>query len=98
MLAAAVAVERGQPLQGLAREFVRRVQELRKSAELEVADRIDLFVDASSGLKSSIEAHRDYITTETLTSHLEFASPPEGATIIEDAFDNEKVTIGLRKQ
>jgi len=63
--------------EGLAREFVRRVQDLRKSAELDVADRIDLFVEASAGLRSAIEAHEEYITTETLTSNLVFESPPE---------------------
>ena len=42
--------------EGLAREFVRRVQDLRKSADLDVADRIELFVEASAGLRSAIEA------------------------------------------
>ncbi len=37
--------------EGLAREFVRRVQDLRKSAELDVADRIKLFVSASANLE-----------------------------------------------
>ena len=83
--------------EGLAREFVRRVQDLRKSAELDVADRIKLYVDASTGLRSAIEAHREYITVETLTSRLEFASPPQGASSVEDAFEGEKVTIGLVK-
>jgi isoleucyl-tRNA synthetase len=84
--------------EGLAREFVRRVQDLRKSAELDVADRVDLFVEASAGLKSAIEAHEEYITTETLTSNLVFESPPEGTSVVEDAFDGEKVTVGLVKQ
>jgi isoleucyl-tRNA synthetase len=84
--------------EGLAREFVRRVQDLRKSAELDVADRIDLFVEASPGLRSAIEAHRDYITTETLTSHLTFADPPPDASSVEDQFDGEEVTVGLVKQ
>jgi isoleucyl-tRNA synthetase len=83
--------------EGLAREFVRRVQDLRKSAELDVADRIELFVDASPGLQSAIEAHRDYITTETLTVQLEFTSPPGDTSVTEDAFDGETVTVGLRK-
>ena len=83
--------------EGLAREFVRRVQDLRKSAELDVADRIELFVEASPNLRSAIEMHRDYITTETLTARLEFGGPPEGASITEDAFDGEKVTVGLKK-
>jgi isoleucyl-tRNA synthetase len=84
--------------EGLAREFVRRVQDLRKTADLDVADRIELFVEASAGLRSAIEAHREYITTETLASSLEFASPPEDTSVTEDAFDGEKVTVGLRKK
>jgi isoleucyl-tRNA synthetase len=84
--------------EGLAREFVRRVQDLRKSAELDVADRIELFVDASPDLRSAIEAHKEYITAETLTSRLEFAVPPPGASTVEDSFDGEKVTVGLVKQ
>ncbi len=84
--------------EGLAREFVRRVQDLRKSAELDVADRIELFVEASAGLKSAIEAHRDYITAETLTSNLMFGSPPQGASTVEDGFEGENVKVGLVKQ
>ena len=84
--------------EGLAREFVRRVQDLRKSADLDVADRIELFVEASPGLRSAIEAHRDYITTETLTSNLTFAGPPPEAFSVEDQFDGENVTVGLVKR
>ena len=84
--------------EGLAREFVRRVQDLRKSAELDVADRIDLFVEASTGLRSAIEAHREYITAETLTSNLVFSAPPQDASIVEDGFEGEKVTVGLLKR
>jgi len=84
--------------EGLAREFVRRVQDLRKSADLDVADRIELFVEASAGLRSAVEAHKDYITAETLASTLTFASPPEGLSCVEDAFEGEKVKVGLRKK
>jgi len=84
--------------EGLAREFVRRVQDLRKSADLDVADRIELFVEASAGLRSAIEAHSDYITTETLTSNLVFASPPESASVVEDSFDGETVKAGVVKK
>jgi isoleucyl-tRNA synthetase len=84
--------------EGLAREFVRRVQDLRKTTDLDIADRIDLFVEASTGLKSAIEAHRDYITTETLTSNLEFGSSPSDASVAEDTFDSETVKVGLVKK
>jgi isoleucyl-tRNA synthetase len=81
--------------EGLAREFVRRVQDLRKSAELDVADRIELYVEASAGLRSAIEAHKDYITGETLAVSLEFERPPSDASKADDEFDGEKVTFGV---
>ena len=84
--------------EGMAREFVRRVQDLRKSADLDVADRIDLFVEASAGLRSALEAHRDYITAETLTSKLVFGNPPAEASVVEDSFDGETVKAGLVKK
>ena len=84
--------------EGLAREFVRRVQDLRKGAEFDVADRIELHVDASPGLKSAIEAHREYITAETLTSNLVFGNSPQGASTAEDQFEGETMKVGLVKQ
>jgi isoleucyl-tRNA synthetase len=83
--------------EGMAREFVRRVQDLRKTADLDVADRIKVSVVAPPGLMEAIEANRDYITTETLTVELSYAEPvPESATA-SDEFDGEKVTVGLVK-
>ncbi len=83
--------------EGLAREFVRRVQDLRKAANLDVADRIELFVEASAGLRSAVEAHQDYVTSETLTSRLAFATPSADSSVVEDGFDGEKVKVGLKK-
>ncbi len=83
--------------EGLAREFVRRVQDLRKTTDLEIADRIKLYVTATTGLKEAIEANREYIISETLTVELTFQTPPKGAAIAEDNFEEEKVTLGLKK-
>ncbi len=83
--------------EGQAREFVRRVQDLRKAAGLNVADRIKLFVEASAGLKSAVKTHKDYITAETLASKLSFARAPARSSVVEDEFDGEKVRVGLVK-
>jgi hypothetical protein len=48
-------------------------------------------------LRSAIEAHKDYITSETLTSKLSFATPPEKSSVVEDEFDGEKLKVGLIK-
>lgn len=83
--------------EGLAREFVRRVQDLRKTANLDVADRIELFIEASVGLKSAVETHADYIKAETLTVKLSFAAAPANASVVEDAFEGETLKVGLIK-
>jgi len=83
--------------EGLAREFVRRVQDLRKQADLDVADRIKLFVVATPGLKKAIKANQEYITAETLTVELSFSEPGPGSVSMADKFDGEKVTVGLVK-
>ncbi|MGD0877097.1 MAG: isoleucine--tRNA ligase [Anaerolineales bacterium] len=83
--------------EGLAREFVRRVQDLRKTADLAVSDRIKVNVVATTGLKEAIEANRDYITAETLTVELHYAGPAPESTSSSDEFDGEMVTVGLVK-
>ncbi len=83
--------------EGLAREFIRRAQDLRKTADLDVVDRIELFIEATPILKSAIQTHEDYIKSETLTTKLSFATPPADASVVEDEFEGEKVKVGLRK-
>jgi isoleucyl-tRNA synthetase len=81
--------------EGLAREFVRRVQDLRKQADLEVADRIRLFVTSTPDLASAIRAHREYIMGETLALELNAAEPPSDAALAEAWFDGQWMKVGL---
>ena len=53
-------------MEGWAREIVRSIQDARKQAGLEVADRIVLGVSGSDAVVSSLGVHRDYIMAETL--------------------------------
>jgi isoleucyl-tRNA synthetase len=56
-------------LEGIAREIVRHVQELRKTAELEMEDRIVLHLGTDSAIvREAIDTHRAYLGNETLTT------------------------------
>ena len=83
--------------EGMAREFVRRLQDFRKETGLEVVDRIRIYLEASPLLKDAILRHNEYITGETLTVEMSFSSPPPDAKVITDTFDGETITIGLLK-
>jgi isoleucyl-tRNA synthetase len=83
--------------EGLAREFVRRVQDLRKQADFDIADRIYLYVSASPTLMEAVQEHQVYIMGETLTLELKSGKPPEGAATGNFEFDGEQVEVGLEK-
>ncbi len=57
-------------IEGLARELVRSVQDGRKSAGLEISDRIILGITGSENIVAAADTHRDYIMSETLAIEL----------------------------
>ena len=83
--------------EGQAREIVRRVQDMRKAADFDVADRIKIYMVASDELHAAVDAHRDYISGETLAEEITFAAPPVGVEMVEQQFENETAKIGVAK-
>jgi len=81
--------------EGLAREFVRRVQDLRKQADLDISDRIRLFYTATPGLSEAVEKFGDYIQAETLTIEMLSMTPPGEVVSAQSEFDGEQLTIGV---
>ena len=79
-------------LEGLAREVVRRVQDLRKSSGFDISDRIRITYSATSLLSNAIEQHRDYIMGETLALSLGTDKDVEGEV---ETIGNETLTLRL---
>jgi isoleucyl-tRNA synthetase len=84
-------------LEGMAREVVRRVQDLRKTAGLEISDRIQVTYTATPTLAKAIETYRDYICAETLTVKLAADNPMDDMAVDTDTFDGETLKVGLKK-
>jgi isoleucyl-tRNA synthetase len=81
--------------EGLARDLVRAVQDLRKSAGLAVSDRIDLAIDATGEVAEAIDAHEDYLRSETLAVSLHRAAQGDGFDARVD-LDGQEVRLWLR--
>jgi len=69
--------------EGNAREFVNRVQKIRKDSGFELTDRVEVGVNASGQLKDSLARFKDYICAEILADKLEFEPGIPNGTQIE---------------
>jgi isoleucyl-tRNA synthetase len=83
--------------EGLAREVVSRIQNLRKDGGLSVSQRIQLFVDASGPVAKMLESEelRALIQRETLAVGLERSAAAAGSVTKQESIDGEPVTFGL---
>jgi isoleucyl-tRNA synthetase len=84
-------------MEGLAREVVRRVQTLRKDADFNIDDNIDVRYIASDRLSRAINQFADYIRTETLSHSLETGEPNDGFHSEKFDFDGETLSVGVKR-
>ncbi|HTU77313.1 MAG TPA: class I tRNA ligase family protein [Solirubrobacteraceae bacterium] len=86
--------------EGRAREIVHAVQNARKSAGLQVEDRIELTLDGDPALLEAAAEHRDYIAAETLALSFQIAEPRARASIEyseQTEIDGLALAIALRR-
>ncbi|MDC6461594.1 isoleucine--tRNA ligase [Flavobacteriaceae bacterium] len=81
--------------EGIAREIVNRVQNIRKNKGLEVTDKIEINIKSSAKLENAINSNLNYVKGETLAIKLYFSEKLDGGEIIE--FDNITTTITINK-
>jgi isoleucyl-tRNA synthetase len=83
--------------EGLARDVIRRVQNLRKEAGFNLDDRIVTRYQAKEELAAAIKAHRDLIATETLSVDLQAGPPEERSVVGQDQIDGHTLILGVRQ-
>ncbi len=83
--------------EGLAREVVRRVQDMRKNAGFNIEDRITTCYQAQGVLVDVFITWGEYIAAETLTTRLLDAPPIEGAYAEEHTLEGEKLLLAVKR-
>ena len=82
--------------EGIAREMINRIQNLRKDSGLDVTDKIILYLEEDETLKKVFAQHAGYIKQETLSEDLVFQSQIEEGESV--AFDQIETIIKLEKR
>ena len=81
--------------EGIARELVNRIQNLRKSSGLEITDRINLSLSASDSINQAIAEHKAYISSQVLANNLFLTNQLSNATEVD--LDGTPVFIQIEK-
>ena len=80
--------------EGIARELVNRIQNLRKSQDFEITDRIDIAISSNEKLDAAINQFSDYIKSQVLADKLIVAEKTYSTQI---DVDDEIITIEVKK-
>ena len=82
--------------EGLARELVHRIQNLRRSSQFELTDRIVTYYDAPAEIGSVMQGNfAAYIRQETLSEDLVAGPPREGAASEDSKVEGMEITLGV---
>ncbi|WNH08462.1 isoleucine--tRNA ligase [Thalassobellus suaedae] len=81
--------------EGIARELINRIQNLRKDSGFEVTDRIDVTFQKDENITSAVDANMTYIKSETLTNEIQIIDKLENG--IEIAFDDVNTKLYIQK-
>jgi len=81
--------------EGISRELVNRIQNIRKDSGFEVTDKIKVTLERFGNLEDAILSNQEYIKSETLTEELNFSDNLENGIEIE--FDDIKTKILISK-
>lgn len=82
--------------EGIARELVNRIQNLRKDKGLEVTDRIQLTLESTAEIQSAIAQNQEYVCNEVLATEITFGTVSVDAQVI-DLLEESDAKIALVK-
>ncbi|MEE0976942.1 MAG: isoleucine--tRNA ligase [Bacteroidales bacterium] len=84
-------------MEGVSRELVNRIQNIRKESNFDVTDNIIVEIEQHNLLCPAVKRFMDYICSETLTKELKFVEKVQEPTQMIDVIDGVELGIMIRK-
>jgi len=82
-------------LEGLARELVNRIQNVRKSSGFDITDKINITILSSADMDEAVRTYRAYIAGQVLADSIEIADVVSDATELD--FEDFKLSVKVEK-
>ena len=83
--------------EGVARELVNRIQNIRKDSGFEVTDKIRVEIEATELTAPAIESFADYIAQQTLAVDVKAVASPAGSFVVDSDIDESPLKIAVTK-
>lgn len=83
--------------EGIARELINRIQNIRKDSGLEVTDKIGVIIEQNNILNDAVAQFGSYIASQTLAIEVATAPEAKGAFVTEVDIDEQLFKIGITK-
>ena len=83
--------------EGVARELVNRIQNIRKESGFEVTDKISVEIEATELTAPAVESFADYIAQQTLAIAVKAVAAPTGEFVVDSDIDEAPLKIAVTK-
>ncbi len=83
--------------EGVARELINRIQNIRKDSGFEVTDKIRVEIEAKELVAGAIEHFADYIASQTLAVEVKASAEPAGEVVVDSDIDEQPLKIAVTK-
>ncbi|MFR9579493.1 MAG: DUF5915 domain-containing protein, partial [Rikenellaceae bacterium] len=83
--------------EGVARELVNRIQNIRKESGFEVVDKVRVEIESREAVAQSLAIYSDYVAQQTLSVEVKVSDKPAGDFVVESDLDDEPLTIAVTK-
>ena len=77
--------------EGMARELINRIQNIRKSSDFEITDKVFVTLTPTESVKAALDQFGDYIAAQVLAEDISLAELAEGESVTELDIDGEKI-------
>ena len=83
--------------EGVARELINRIQNIRKDSGFEVTDKIRVEIELKDIVAGAVEHFADYIASQTLAQEVVAVAQPEGGVVVDSDVDEEPLKIAVTR-
>jgi isoleucyl-tRNA synthetase len=83
--------------EGIARELVNRIQNIRKDSGFEVTDKISVEIEATDLTSPAVESFANYIAQQTLAVEVKAVAAPAGQFVVDSDIDEAPLKIAVTK-